>query len=225
MQLVLIMNLWIFVCSLFGTIYGIRSFFSPKKALYLKMITFGVGCQMFSRLFYVIFHFTQGELWMGFNVGMLGIMGSFLFFLCANYGQMDGLVDDGSKAFRKTRLLSLIVPTLILIMYIIFFLLTKDISISARISVGILTLIMMPCSYFNFKHFIIYDVAFGIIRPLRKYNILAVVYAFLTMLEFYGIYLNITPLYIASCVGIGAVSAAILPVLKGGAGKWKKSNS
>lgn len=222
MQLVLIMNLWIFACSLFGIIYGIRKFFAPKKALYLKMITFGVGCQMFSRLFYVIFHFAQGELWEGFNVGMLGIMGSFLFFLSANYGQMDGLVDDGSKEFRKTRLLSLIVPALILIMYIIFFILTND--FSARISVGILTLIMMPCSYFNFKHLIIYDVAFGIIRPLRKYNILAVIYAFLTMLEFYGSYLNITPLYIASCIGIGAVSAVILPVLKGGAGKWKKSS-
>ena len=223
MLLVLIMNVWIFACSLFGMIYGIRKFFAPKKALYLKMITFGVGCQMFSRLFYVIFHFSQGELWKGFNVGMLGIMGGFMFFLCANYGQMDGLVDDGSKEFRKTRLLSLIVPVLILILYIIFFMLTND--ISARISMGILTLILMPCSYFNFKHFIIYDVAFGIIRPLRKYNILAVVYAFLTMLEFYGSYLNITPLYIFSCVGIGAIAAAILPVLKGGARKWKKSSS
>ena len=53
----------------------------------------------------------------------------------------------------------------------------------------------------------------GIIRSLRKYNMLAVAYAFLTMFVFIGKYGNIRPLYIASFVGIGIVAASILPVM------------
>lgn len=87
------MSVWMFVCALIGVLYGALSFFTGKSALYLKMIACGVGCQMFSRLFNLVYIVTQGKLPDGFHVGMLGLVGSFLFFLLANYGQMDALVD------------------------------------------------------------------------------------------------------------------------------------
>ena len=218
MTLTLCLNLWILVCSFFGSIYGIKNFFRPKKALYLQMITCGVICMMYARLFNVIYMFTQGALHEGFHVGLLGLMGSFMFFFSANYGQMDGLVDDRTKAFRATRIKALIVPVVLAAIYAIF-LLNID-KMSVRLAVGQIALFILPCSYYNFKHIIIYDVDLGIIRQLRFYNILAVAYAFFTVFELMGEYLGILPLYIVSCIALGIIAAAIVPVMKGGAEKW-----
>ena len=74
----MVMNLWILVCSLGGSIYGVYRFYRPKKALFLKMISGGVSCLMFTELFMVIYMVTQGDLEPGFHVGMLGIIGSFM---------------------------------------------------------------------------------------------------------------------------------------------------
>ena len=218
MSLKLIMNLWMLVCSLGGTIYGFYRFYRPKKALFLKMVVAGVSCLMFTELFMVIYMATQGDLEPGINVGMLGMIGSFMFLLSANYGQMDGLVDNKSKELRPTRIKALAAPIVIILLYILFCVLVTPIKV--RIPVGIVTAFIVPCSYYNFKHIIIYDVKLGIIRLLRPYNILALAYAVLTMLYFIGLYANITPLYIVSCVGIGLIAAAIIPLLKRGVDKW-----
>ena len=218
MTLVLAMNLVMFAGALAGMVYTVRNLLLPRKALYLQMIGFGIGCLMFGRLFSVIYLLTQGDLNYGFHLGLLGIMGSFMFFLAANYGQMDGLVDDRSKAFRATRIKALLVPAVI----IVFFLLLGFLCSDKRIWIAALLVVifMVPASYYNFKHIIIYDVDLGIIRTMKQYNILAVVYAFLILFELYGRYLNIVPLYIAVCIGSGLVSAAIPPIAKGGAEKW-----
>lgn len=218
MNLIFIMSAWMFICALIGAIYGAVNFLAGKSALYLKMIACGVGCQMFSRLFNLVYIATQGEFKGGFNVGMLGMVGSFLFFLSANYGQMDSLVDDGTKAFRATRLKALIVPVLLVVMYMVFFFRMPDTGV--RLAVGVVTAFMLPCAYYHFKHIIIYDVEMGIIRQVRAYNILAVVYAFLVLLEYIAGYLSVSWLYVVSCISVGLVTVAIIPVLKGGAGKW-----
>ena len=218
MTLVLAMNLVMFAGALVGMIYAVRNLFLPRKALYLQMIGFGIGCLMFGRLFSVIYLLTQGDLNYGFHLGLLGIMGSFMFFLSANYGQMDGLVDDRTKAFRPIRIKALLIPVILIVLFLILGLVCKDRQI--WIAAFLVVVFMVPASYYNFKHIIIYDVDLGIIRTLRQYNILAVFYAFLILFELYGLYLNIVPLYIAVCIGSGIVSAAIPPVAKGGAEKW-----
>ena len=218
MGLKLIMNLWILICSLGGSIYGIYRFYRPKKALFLKMLSGGVSCLMFTELFMVIYMVTQGDLEPGFHVGMLGIIGSFMYLFSANYGQMDGLVDNRKKEMLPTRLKAFAAPLIILLLYALFCVLVDDVAV--RIPVGIVTAFIIPCAYYNFKHIIIYDVKLGIIRQLRMYNILAFAYAVLTMLNFIGLYANIVPLYIVSSIGIGLIAATILPVLKRGVDKW-----
>lgn len=218
MGLKLIMNLWIFVCALGGSFYGFYWFYRPKKALFLKMITGGVSCLMLTELFMVIYMVTQGDIEPGFQVGMLGIIGSFMFLLSANYGQMDGLVDNRSKELMPTRLKAFAAPAVIILLYVLFCFLVD--SAEVRIPVGLVTAFIIPCSYYNFKHIIIYDVKLGIIRQLRPYNILAFAYAVLTMLDFIGLYADIVPLYIVSCIGIGLIAATILPLLKRGVDKW-----
>ncbi len=213
-----IMNLWILVCSLIGSVYGFCQFFRPKKAVYLQLITSGVGCILFARLFQFIHLAAKGDIRDGFNIGMIGVIASFLFFLTANYGQIDGLVDDRSKAFRSTRIRALIVPAAILIIYAVFFFLVD--STELRIVVGVVTFIIMLCTYYNYKHVIIFDVELGIVRPLKKYNALVIAYAVFSMVEFIGLYAHIMPLYIVACAGIGIAAILLLPVLKGGVDKW-----
>lgn len=219
MNSVLYMNLIIFICSFIGSIYGISNFFKKKKALYLKLITCSIFCMMYSRLFQVVSILTKGSLNKGFHIGILGIIGTFMFLFSANYGQMNGLVDDKSKKFVKTRIISLISPLLIFLMYL-FFIINID-NIELKITYGIVTLFIMQCSYYCFKHIIIYDVYLGIIRSIRKYNILALILAFLSMFEIIGLYMNIELLYIFSCILIGIITLILLPVLKEGVDKWK----
>lgn len=214
----MVMNLLIFICSMFGTVYGLTEFFKKKKALYLKLVTCGVMSLMFSSLYQVIYLITQGALNKGFHIGILGIIGSFMFLFSANFGQMDSLVDDKTKAFRKTRIISLAAPLLIMLIYLFFFMNVQSTELKAVY--GVVTFFIIQCAYYNFKHIIIYDVDFGIVKCLRKYNVLALIYAIMSLLEPIGLYLDMKPVYIASCVVTAIVAAAILPVLKGGVEKW-----
>lgn len=218
MNVRLLINLWIFLCSLGGSIYGFYRFFRPRKALYLKIITGGVSCLMLSSLFLVVYLFTQGELQQDFHVGMIGLMASFLFLFSANFGQMDGLADDRTDAYKKTRLISFLAPLMIFGFYTVFCLVVN--ALALRVSVGLVTIFILPASYYHFKHIIIYDVKLGIVRQLRLYNVLGLLYAVCTMLQFIGLYADIRPLYIASGIAVGVVAALILPVLKRGVDKW-----
>ena len=214
----LAMNLWILACSLFGSIYGIRHFFKKGKALYLQMITSSVICLMFARLFQVVHIVAQSDLGTNFYIGLLGTAGSFMFLFSANYGQMDRLVDDGTKKFRKTKIISTITSIAMTLLYILFYMTAAGRNV--KVSVGITAAFMTMSVYYNFKHIIIFDVELGIVRQIRKYNIVAVIYTYLTMFSFIGEYCNVPILYELSCLGIGICAAIIIPVLRGGVEKW-----
>ena len=214
----LAMNLWILLCSLVGSIYGVYYFFRKGKALYLQMITASVICLLFARLFQVVHIVAERDLSTNFYIGLLGTAGSFMFLFSANYGQMDSLVDDKSARFRKTRIISTISSIAITLLYVLFYMTAEGENV--KYAVGITTIFMAMSVYYNFKHIIIYDVELGIVKQIKKYNIVAVVYTFLTMFSFIGEYCNVPILYIISCIGIGVCAAAIIPVLKGGVDKW-----
>lgn len=220
MILELAVNLWMFACASVGSIYGLLHFFKPHRPMYLQLITCGVFCMMFSRLLYVVFHMALGEIWGGFDIGLLGIAGSFLFFTSASYGQIDALADDGSEKFRLTRIIALTGPVILICLYIVFFMVVPFVKV--QIPVGLLTIVSMPCAYYAMKHLIIYDVEDGIIRSLRLYNTLILAYTILIQLELLAIYIWNEPMYIAISVCIGIVSLLILPVVKGGVDKWTK---
>ena len=173
---------------------------------------------MLGRAFQFITLLTHGFLPDGFHVGVLGIVGSFVFFLSANYGQMDKLLDDGAKENRNYRLLGLLAPLLIAGIYSLIFLF--DIGRESMIVYGVMTAIIMFASYFNLKHFIFPDVEFGIIRSIRGYNLIALLLAILSVGEIALLLWNklipLLILYVAICV----VSIAIVPILEKGVKKW-----
>ena len=211
-------NLAMAICMAVSFTYGVIRFFKKGKALYLQMIVGGLGCMMLGRAFQFVTLLTRGFLPSGFHVGLLGIVGSFVFFLSANYGQMDRLLDDGAKENRKYRLLGLLAPLLMLGIYCLVFLF--DIRLESKVVYGVMTVIIMFASYFNLKHFIFPDVEFGIIRSIRGYNLIALLLAVLSVgeivLQLWGKMIPLLILYVAIC----AVSIAIVPILERGVKKW-----
>ena len=65
------------------------SLFPENSPLYARIIVMGMGCSMIGRTFEALQLFLDGGRIYSFNVGLLGIMGTFLFFFTANFGQMD----------------------------------------------------------------------------------------------------------------------------------------
>lgn len=198
-----------------GFVYGLFRFFRNESALYIRMIVFGVGCAMLGRLFATLLYLVNGELFPGFNVGMLGIIGSFLFFFSANFGQMDSVVDDGSPKFRKARIIALAAPLTVVILWCIIFAVYGF--NETTISVGIEALFLAMASYYHLKHLIIEDVGSGLVKSIRSYNLLALVYAALclseVLVEGFVLPLIVT---ILEC----AVLIAFIPVLERGMKKW-----
>lgn len=207
-----------FILTLIGFIYGFVRFFKKGKALYLWMITLGVGCAMLSSLFEFLQILTQGVLPFRFNVGMLGTIGTFLFFFTANYGQMDSLADDGSKKFLKYRIYGLIAPLILLIMYIPA--LFCNIDIGLRIAQIVILFVIMLASYFHFKHFIFPDVDYGIIKCIRGYNIMALLYAICSVLNMVLKDYETNELWIVTKLLGNIILLCMLPVLEREVKKW-----
>ena len=202
-----------------GFVYGLYRFFRDESALYVRMIIFSVGCAMFGQLFKTLQYLVNGQLGSGFHVGMLGIIGSFMFLFSANYGQMDSIVDDRTSAFRKTRITALAAPVMIIAIWCVIAF-TKGLN-KSTIPLGIETLFIALASYFHLKHLIIKDVQFGLIKAIRSYNLLALIYALLCMFEMLVESFNlpdfcIVIVYVLQC----AVLLAFVPVLERGVKKW-----
>ena len=202
-----------------GFVYGLYRFFRDESALYVRMIIFSVGCAMFGRLFETLQYLVNGQLGSGFQIGMLGIIGSFMFLFSANYGQMDSIVDDRSPKFRRTRIISLAAPIVIIAIWCAIAAM-KGLN-KATIPLGVETLFIAQASYFHLKHLIIKDVEYGLIKSIRLYNLLALIYALLCMLEMLIESLNyptfsIVIVYVLQC----AVLLAFVPVLERGVKKW-----
>ena len=67
-------------------------------------------------------------------------------------------------------------------LYVLFIYLT-ELPRLAKIVSAIITLLVMMAGYFHLKHLIFPDVEHGVIRSLRTYNLLALVYCYLCMAE------------------------------------------
>ena len=215
----LYLSLALTVAAAVGFGYGLFRFFRDESALYVRMIIFGVGCAMLGRLFETLLILVNGNLENGFHVGMLGIIGSFLFFFSANFGQMDSIVDDGSKKYLKTRLISFVAPLVIIAVWVLIAV-SKGVN-RTTIPLGVETLFIALASYYHFKHLIIQDISFGLIKAIRSYNLLSLIYALLCMAEMLVKSFNIPDFCIIIVNSLQFVLLlAFVPVLERGVKKW-----
>lgn len=215
----MIANIIACVCAFAGFIYGSVKFFKPKKAVYPQMITLALGCLAFGKLYQVVRLFTGGDIFGEFQLGVFGVIGSLTFLFSANFGAMDTIADDKSKKFRKYRLISLAAPVFAAGLYaaLVF---NINLPIFAKVVSAIITLLVMAASYFHLKHLIFPDVDYGVIKCLKPYNLLALVYGFLCMTEMFAVGAGneIFILIVDSLMGI--VSVGIIISTERGIKKW-----
>ncbi len=219
MNLILIANIITCICALIGFIYGIIKFFKPKKAVYPQMITLAVGCMAFGRLYQVVRLLTGGEILNSFQLGLLGIIGSLMFLFSANYGAIDSLADDGSKEFTKYRIISLAAPLVAAALYFIF-IFASDNSKLIKVIYGLVTVFVLQASYFHLKHLIFPDVDFGVIRCLKPYNLLALIYSFICMAEMILLNANSEIGILLVGVVMGGLLIGIVISVERGIKKW-----
>lgn len=205
--------------TLFSFIYGVCKFFKKGKPLFLQSITMAMGSHALGSIYHLFQTLTTETVLEGFTPAYLGRIGFFLFFIAASYGQMDRIVDDGSKQIRPTRYIALIAPLCAILLYLPNGLM-EDLPLPTKIAVALVWLPAIFSVYYNLKHAIIPDLDFGFIKAIKPYNFLAVCLGFaeLFCLTAWD-YLSNTLLVITSVV-FAILCVALMVAAKKGAEKW-----
>ena len=109
---------------------------------------------------------------------------------------------------------ALTISAAVIAMYILVFL-QLGLSESAVVY-GIESLIIALATYFHLKHLVIPDVDYGVIRSIRKYNLLALIYAFLCMAEMLLFSVRFPVGSVVVCVLLCITLLIFVPVLERG---------
>ena len=204
-------------------VYGVMHFFKKGKAYYLQIVTMAMGCYAMGSFYHLCQSITTGDLADGFTAAYLGRMGFFLFLFTANYGQMDGLLDDRTPSFKKYRYIALLAPFTAALLYLPCAF--ADMPYSTKISLSFIWIAAIFSSYFNFKHAIINDLGFGFAKAIRPYNICALILTFLELIlqvlwAYYDVNYILIPI-IAVTIIFSVVSVVTIVTLKRGVEEWK----
>ena len=207
------------MATLFSFIYGLKKFFKKGKPLFLQSITMAMGCHSLGSIYHLCQTLTSETLLEGFTPAYLGRIGFFLFLITASYGQMDRIVDDGSKKMIPSRIIAIAAPICAALLFLPSAF-ASDLPTETKIS---LLLVWIPAAfsvYFNLKHAIIPDLDFGFIKAIRPYNALATCLGFsellcLTAWDF----LDSIPLVISSLI-FAVVCVLMITLAKKGAQQW-----
>ena len=135
-----------FLASLGAFMYGVKHFFKKGKAYYLQIVTMAFGCYAMGSFYYLCQSITAEEVPEGFTAAYLGRIGFFLFLFTANFGQMDGLLDDRTPAFKRFRYIALLALIVAALLYVPCIL--TDMIISTKISLFFMWIpAMCSCVY------------------------------------------------------------------------------
>ena len=205
--------------TMFSFVYGLNHFFKKGKPLFLQSITMAMGCYSLGSVYHLCQTLTTETVLEGFTPAYLGRIGFFLFLITASYGQMDRIVDDGSKKIRPYRYIALIAPVLAALLYVPNAIII-ELPIQTKIAVLLVWLPAVVAVYYNAKHAIIPDLDFGFIKAIKPYNILAACLGFAELLCLTAWdYFNDTLLVISS-FAFAILCVAMMYAAKKGAEKW-----
>lgn len=200
-------------------IIGRKGYTKPKGAWFPKYVAAGLGCMALGCLHDTVYLFVTGYYADNIYIGHLGVVGCFLFLISASYGQLDGIFDDRSKENRKYRLLALLAPAGMILIYILSMQASRT-SETMKVLELFGWLPMIAASYFNFKHAILPDGGYTFVKAVRLYNIAATVYGYAEIL-YLTMYILEKPLLVVVCAAVLAVSACCMMYFaKRGAEQW-----
>jgi hypothetical protein len=205
--------------TLFSFVYGVHNFFKKGKPLFLQSITMAMGCHALGSIYHLCQTLTTSTVLEGFTPAYLGKIGFFLFLITASYGQMDRIVDDGSRRMRPARYIAFAAPLCAILLYLPNGLM-EDLPVATKIAVLLVWLPAIFSVYYNLKHAIIPNLDFGFIKAIKPYNILAVCLGFAELLCLTAwSYLYNTQLVITSVI-FAILCVALMVAAKKGAEKW-----
>lgn len=205
--------------TLFSFMYGLSKFFKKGKPLFLQSITMAMGCHALGSVYHLCQTLTTETVLEGFTPAYLGRIGFFLFLITASYGQMDRIIDDGSKRIKPYRYVALIAPILAALLYVPNAII-EELPIPTKIAVLMVWLPAVVAVYYNVKHAIIPDFDFGFIKAIKPYNILAACLGFaeLLCLTAWDYFNDI--LLVISSFAFAILCVVMMLVARKGAEKW-----
>lgn len=179
MQILQIVTFCILAVSVW---HGVRRLFQKRVPMYFQLLTAGVGCFALSEVTRLV-GTLQKTGYAYFSVSCIGAIGCFLFLLSANYGQLDGVVDDrGIAANRNARLAAVAAPVVILLLAAVQIAVFGGKMRPAKlVSVILVGLPAAAASYYNLKHLLLPVDDFGFLRATRACNLTALLLYVLCM--------------------------------------------
>ena len=211
------------LASLGTFIYGVKHFFKKGKAFYLQIVTMSMGCYAMGSFYHLCQSITMDDVVDGFTAAYLGRIGFFLFLFTANFGQIDGLLDDKAASMKKFRYIALVAPVAAALLYLPCALM--DMPVSTKISLSFVWIAAILSSYYNFKHAIISDLGYGFAKAIRPYNVCALILTYVELISQvlwcnYDTEYGLVLIAVVSLI-FSAMSVATIVMLKRGVEAWK----
>ncbi|MEE3468178.1 MAG: hypothetical protein VZQ83_07040 [Eubacterium sp.] len=212
MSATIIMELIYTVLAGIAFVIGARMYLRKRKPLYAQMIVCMLGCRFLQGLLETLLVRSEMDLNI-ITLSGLGQLAQYLFLICANYGAIDSLCDDGSRTYLKYRIIAGIIP---LGVVATLFVTRREITDTPYEMGMTLAAIIIPliAFYYHFKHLIIKDVEGGLIQKLRLYNLLGVLNCVAYFLEWFTS--TGTAMWYIALILYDIVTVGILPALRYG---------
>lgn len=202
------------LCAFLSVAYGISVCIRKKMPLFYKILLYGFGCNLLGTLYLFCYQLTFASKPQGFTIELLGYFGMYFFLISSYVGAIDRLADGREKCYRSYRLFALL-PSINLLA--VFF-----IQIRRGLASSPSSLVLLPAIitvYYACKHLILPDVEMGIIRAMRPYNALLLIFCLLDAASVLP-YAGLTAVSVTCEILADLVLMLMLPAAYKGVRQW-----
>lgn len=207
-----IVNISSIICVLLG-----YKLLHPKQPLYVTLCYLGFITFFFGRVYELSRLVLHLELYNTFELGFVGIVGAFSFWLSSNFSIRQKV---NIKANQKTIIISLIGSIAVGLLY--FVILNGTVNKLERIIDFIITLYAASNVYYNLRHLLLCnDDKTNLLNTLKMYNIFELIFSVLLLLLTISFSYNLNSLLIVMSILLGIDLLLMILSFKKGAKEWK----
>lgn len=207
-----IVNISSIICVLLG-----YKLLHPKQPLYVTLCYLGFITFFFGRVYELSRLVLHLELYNTFELGFVGIVGAFSFWLSSNFSIRQKV---NIKANQKTIIISLIGSIAVGLLY--FVILNGTVNKLERIIDFIITLYAASNVYYNLRHLLLCnDDKTNLLNTLKMYNIFELIFSVLLLLLTISFAYNLNSLLIVMSILLGIDLLLMILSFKKGAKEWK----
>lgn len=165
-----------FAVSVLAFGYAGLQFFHKESPKYFQLYACAAGCYMLEELWVIVNSLLGNGLESGLlTVRLFGFFGCLCFMLSANVNEFDRVVDEGKN--KKAAISALAFPLLLLIPFALFVFSPRNSETGLASVLGLLSISpALAAAYFSAKHLFLPEDALGLLRIMRKVDILALVF-------------------------------------------------